>query len=53
MYQEYKNIISRLSTLRKDVENATGITKLYIENEINSLIQREEFLFEELDIDLD
>lgn len=53
MYQEYKNIISRLSTLRKDVENATGIAKLYIENEINSLIQREEFLFEELDIDLD
>ena len=53
MYQEYKNIISRLSTLRKDVEEATGWTKLYIESEIDFLIQREEKLFYELDIDLD
>ena len=53
MYQEYKNIISRLSTLRKDVENTTGIAKLYIENEIDFLIQKEEKLFYELDIDLD
>ncbi len=53
MYNEYKDIITRLSTLRKDVENVTGIAKLYIENEINSLIQREEELFYELDLDAD
>ena len=53
MYNEYKNIITKLSTLRRDVENATGAAKLYIENEINSLIQQEEYLFYELDLDAD